>query len=125
MGYFFKVVLVFVVLNTQIEGRYERHSQFCGGMNGSDMKWSLDVKKNKTYTLEITKRKNEYLSKSQNVFIMGLWRIEGDTLKLYQLGKEDSAFVFCKKEDKLILVNNKYKTENELFFLDYLEKTKK
>src|SRR5436190_639029 len=80
MGYFFKVVLVFVVLNTQIEGRYERHNQFCGGMNGSDIKWSLDVKKNKTYTLEITKRKNEKDKMNAAPGVAGIFRLRRQRL---------------------------------------------
>lgn len=130
MGSLFKCFFIFSIINLQIEGRYERHNQFCGGMNGSDIKWSLEIKENKTYVFQITKRKNEYLSKPKTTLLSGTWQIANDTLKLYQFGKMDNALMFVMTEDKLVFQNNKLMLSNnkmtlpskDLLFLDYLSK---
>ncbi len=118
-SYFF----LFIILNLQIEARYERHNQFCGGMNGTDIKWSLEINENKTYALQITSRKNEYLSKPKTTFIAGTWQVEADTVKLSNWSKTDNLLIFYKKDNKLVFQNSKSKFQNkDLIYLDYLEK---
>lgn len=114
---------LFSILNLQIAGRYERHNQFCGGMNGIDIKWSLDIRGNKTYILEITTKKNEYLSKPKKTFITGTWQVEADTIKLSHWAQKDNVLIFYKKDDRLIFQSNKSKFQDrDLIYLDYLEK---
>jgi uncharacterized lipoprotein YehR (DUF1307 family) len=118
-SYFF----LFSILNLQIEGRYERHNQFCGDINGTDIRWSLDIKENKTYVLEITARKNEYLSKPKTTFISGTWQEEADTIKLSHWAKKDNVLIFYKKNDRLMFQSSKSKFQSrDLIYLDYLEK---
>ena len=119
-GYFF--LLPF--LNMQTEGHYERHNQFCGGIYSTDINWYLDIQENNIYSLQITAKKNEYLSKPKTTFITGTWQIQADTIKLSSWGKEGNLLVFYKKDERLLFQSNKSNfTSRDLVYLDYLEKT--
>jgi hypothetical protein len=118
-------LFLFSLLNSQVEGRYERHNQSCGGMNGTDIKWNLEIMNNKTYTLQITERKNEYSSKPKMLFIGGTWESIADTLKLSDWAKKEDVLVFYKNEGRLIFQRSKSKIQNRnLVYLDYLERLK-
>lgn len=116
-------LFLFSVLNSPTEGRYERHNQFCGGMNGADVKWSLDMKGNKMYALKITEIRNEYGSKPKVTFIGGTWQSVADTLTLSNWEQKEDVLVFYKKEGRLIFQSNKSTSQSSsLVYLDYLEK---
>lgn len=118
-------LLLFSVLSSPIEGLYERHNQFCGGMNGRDVKWSLEIKDNKMYDLKITERRNEYGSKPKVTFIGGRWEYVADTLKLSNWAQKEDILVFYKKEGRLTFQSNKSKIQSRsLVYLDYLENSK-
>jgi len=117
--------LLFTVLGFQPEGQYERRNQFCGGMNGADIKWSLDIKPGNTYVLSITKKTNDYLKKPKITSFVGTWKKEEDTLRLHQWGHADKTLTFYQKEDKLVFQKHKLTLEEgDLLYLDYLQKTK-
>ncbi len=92
-------------------------------MNGADVKWSLEMKGNKTYGLKITEIRNEYGSKPKVTFIGGTWESVADTLKVSNWKQKEGVLVFYKKEGKLIFQSNKSTTKmRSLVYLDYLEK---
>ncbi len=114
-------ILVFIFL--QQEGHYERHNTSCGGSNGPDMKWTLDLKPTNGYILSITKRTNNYLKSPKETTIIGYWRSEGDTLRLYQYDDKAKPLVFYQKKSKLIFQKRLLtRKEEDLLCLDYLEK---
>lgn len=118
-------LFLFSSLGLSMEGRYERYNQFCGGMNGKDVKWSLEIKGNKMYSLNITERSNEYGSKPKLTFTGGKWESVADTVKLYNRSQKEEVLVFYKKEGRLIFQHNKSKTQSRgLVYLDYLESPK-
>ncbi len=118
-GYFF----LFSFFNIQMEGRYERHNQFCGGINGTDIKWSLDIKENNVFSLQIIARKNEYLGKPTTTLITGAWQAQQDTIKLSGWGKDTNLLIFYKKDQRLLFQSSKSKfATRDLVYLDYLEK---
>lgn len=126
MKTFFCYLFLLQLLDFQPQGRYERHNQFCGGMDGADMNWSLDIKTNYIYTLSITKKTNNYLQKPKKTSITGTWKKEGDTLRLYQWGNVDKTLMFYQQDDKLIFQKRKLSfEESDLLYLDYLQKTGK
>jgi hypothetical protein len=108
----------------QPEGRYERHNQFCGGLNGEDIKWALDINKNQTYILQITRKNNNYSSKPKLGTIAGTWELRVDTLKLYNLKKTNNPLIFYIKDNRVIFLNNVAVLPNsDLLYLDYLTKS--
>lgn len=125
MRIFMNSFLIFLFPFLQKEGHYERHNQFCGGMNGSDIKWSLVINDNKTYSFQIVERKNEYLSKPKTTFLVGTWELSVGTLKLSDWAKKGDTLLFYKSQDRLMFLSDKSKINNRsLIYLDYLEQTK-
>jgi hypothetical protein len=109
-------------MNMQVNNHYVRHNQSCGGMNGTDTKWSLDLNDNNTFTFKITERKNQYLSKPKTTLINGTWKANADTLKLFQWVRKDDMLIFYKEDNRLIFQNNKSTLDSsQLLYLDYLE----
>lgn len=117
-----KSFLFFCLSGLQFEGRYEAHKQICTGIKVTDIKWSLEVKPNGNFLLQITKATNEYLSKPQSKTIVGTWKSSNDTLQLNQWGKSDSAVFFYQKEQKLFFQSAKPKN-NDFLLLDYFSKS--
>lgn len=119
--YNFFFLLAFIL--NQPEGQYQRHKQFCGGLNGVDYKWSLDIEKDGSYIFQTTSKKNEFLSTSKNDLILGVCEVSKDTLKLFKSPIKDSVIIFYLNGDKLVYLKDKSNIKNKsLFFLDYLEK---
>lgn len=117
----FAIAFIFFIL--QNDTLYERHNQFCGSMNSSDIKWKLEIKENKTYSFRITEQKNAHPSKKQSIFLTGSWERHADTLKLTDWTKDGNTLFFYEKENTLVFQALKSKIKSRpLVFLDYLEK---
>jgi hypothetical protein len=117
-----KLFILSSLMNMQVNNHYVRHNQSCGGMNGTDTKWSLDLNDNNTFTFKITERKNQYLSKPKTTLINGTWKANADTLKLFQWVRKDDMLIFYKEDNRLIFQNNKSTLDSsQLLYLDYLE----
>jgi len=123
MKYFNFLILFFPLIKFQMEGKYERHIQRCGGLQGTDYKWNLDIKENSAFTFQIISKKNVSPSKPKHLFISGEWQSSSDTLKLYNWGNKAEVIVFLNTDNKLIYQRalSTYKTD-QLIYLDYLKR---
>lgn len=120
---YLKPLLLLSFLMSQIHGKFERHNQSCGGLNGLDVKWWLDIQKDNSYSFRITTKKNEYGSLPKNSVFVGVTENFGDTLKLYKDDIKDSSIAFFIKNDKLVYLADKSNFGGkQLEFLDYLMK---
>lgn len=123
MQIFSNPLFIYLIFVIQGDCHYERHNQFCGGVNGSDIKWSLVVKENKTYFFQIVEVKNEYLSKPKTTFLTGTWGSIGDTLKLSGATEKGDILFFYKDKNKLIFQSDRSRIRSRsLVYLDYLER---
>ena len=122
MQSFITSAFAFLLLCFQGDNLYQRRNQFCGGMNGLDITWKLDIKANGVYTFRVAEKKNDYLAKSRLIFSTGIWELNADTLKLTEGAKNGDVLTFYKSEGRLIFEGSRSKTRNHSFvYLDYLE----
>lgn len=124
MKILFSCFFVAFLLGSKYQCVYHRKIENCGGLNGFDKTWSLNIKSDNSFVLDIISRNNDYLSKPKQNSLIGFCKVKEDTILLYNWGNIDNPLMFYDSNDTLFFQRNLSNLkEPDLVYLDYLTRS--